>query len=73
MMCQDGSVNEDALLRTKSATAAYAPIAGVVFSSPRISLDLKLSFAESLVFSRLFYNVHTWIANNTFALKKLSQ
>jgi len=69
----DGSVVPDASLRSSSALAAYVPLVNTLFASASVPTTLKLRFADSLVFSRLFYNVHTWVANNTFAMKTLNK
>ena len=69
----DGSVNPDAMQREKSALAAYVPLVNAIFASASVPTSLKLRFADSLVFSRLFYNVHTWVANSTFAMKTLNK
>ena len=69
----DGSINADALCRSQSATSAYIPLSMKVFSSSKISLDLKMKLAESLVFSRLFYNAQLWVANSSFAIRALNR
>ncbi|CAE8732350.1 unnamed protein product [Polarella glacialis] len=56
----DGSHNADASHRVKRAMAAYAPIASSVFGSPHFAVTHQREFANSLVFSRLFYNVRLW-------------
>jgi len=73
LVSSDGSFIPDAKQRSASALAAYLPLVASVFSSAAIPTSLKLKFADSLVFSRLFYNVHTWVANNSFALKTLNK
>ena len=41
--------------------SAYGPIISTrVFGAPDIERLLKLVFARSLIFSRLFFNTHTW-------------
>ena len=69
----DGSVVPDARQRSSSALAAYLPLVSTVFTSASIPTSLKLRFADSLMFSRLFYNVHTWVANSSFAVKSLNK
>ena len=69
----DGSVNPDSIQRSKSALAAYVPLVNAIFASTCVPTSLKLRFADSLVFSRLFYNVHTWVTNSTFAIKTINK
>eukprot|EP00972_Heterocapsa_arctica_P011817 1731525-Heterocapsa_arctica.AAC.1 len=49
--------------------SAYSPIAVKAFGSELISTILKLSFARSLILSRLLFNVHTTVptARDTMA------
>eukprot|EP00973_Karenia_brevis_P022603 3110766-Karenia_brevis.AAC.1 len=72
-VCADASVGEDAVLRSGSALAAFAPLAVRVFGSPKLDRHLKLQFAESLVFSRLFYSVATWANVSKFAVTQLNK
>eukprot|EP00973_Karenia_brevis_P006146 837336-Karenia_brevis.AAC.1 len=60
MITADGNPCSDAALRAKSAAKAYTPLACKLFARPRMPIHLRLQFAESLVFSRLFYNVELW-------------
>ena len=60
MITHNGSWIPDATIRTSSAMAAYTPIAGKVFHSPRLTRSMKLIVARSLVFSRLCYNTQLW-------------
>eukprot|EP00973_Karenia_brevis_P033480 4616723-Karenia_brevis.AAC.1 len=73
MRSVDCSIAPDAKHRAQLATGAYIPIAGRAFGAKSIPLDLKIQFAESLVFSRLFYNIHIWVANTTYALKTINR
>ena len=55
-----GSLMPEANARVRAAMNAYAPLAGKVFGSPRVNWERKLLLAWSLVFSRLFFNIHVW-------------
>ena len=55
-----GSLIAKAQNQAKSAMAAFAPLAKVIFGSQCVALLRKVNLAWSLVFSRLFFNVHTW-------------
>ena len=66
-----GNMMPEARARCTSALSAYAPIAKKIFGAPNIHISIKLGFAFSLVFSRLFFNVATWTMTPT-ALAKLN-
>ena len=55
-----GSYMPEALHREKTALGAFAPIALTVLGTRKIPTQRRLNLATSLVFSRLFYNIHTW-------------
>ena len=67
----DGSDNPDVIRRVQLALAAYHPISAKIFGGKSVSMCLKLRMANSLVFSRLFYNVHLYSAVSNFILQKL--
>ena len=50
----DGSLAMDAQIRAKSATAAFVPIAGKLFGAKTVSTELKLRFADALIFPGCF-------------------
>ena len=60
IVCDDAGLVLEARHRAESAMAAFAKLAGTVFRSPGVNLSRKLLLAKALIFSRLFYNVHTW-------------
>ena len=68
----DGSPTVDVPRRVASATGAYAPIAMKIFGSKRLSAELRLRVAHSLVLSRLLYNVHCWSKLSVVAYKQLN-
>jgi hypothetical protein len=53
-----GSLMPLATSRRKRALAAYAPLAMKVFGSPHLTLDLKQWMFQTLVLSRLLFNLH---------------
>ena len=53
-----GSLMPLATSRRKRALAAYAPLAMKVLGSPHLSLDLKQWMFQTLVLSRLLFNLH---------------
>ena len=63
IISKDGLFVLDARTRVQSAMAAYAPLANKVFSSSRISVELRIRLACSLVFSRLLYNTQIWVVS----------
>ena len=71
-IADDGHLGEDAKHRARSANAAYIPLAAKLFAATRVAVDVRLSFADSLVFARLFYNTHLWQAENKQALRTLN-
>eukprot|EP00973_Karenia_brevis_P071083 9875130-Karenia_brevis.AAC.1 len=50
----------DAKHRCKLALNAYAPIATKIFGCSAVPEPLRLRFFDSLILSRLLYNVHLW-------------
>ena len=56
----DLSPVEDARKNARSALAAFNPLSVKLFGSKHVPLHLKLYFACSLIFSRLFYQVEVW-------------
>ena len=68
----DGSVMADARHRTQVANNAYAPLVGKVFGASLLEQILQSNFAESLVFTRLFYNVHLWSDLQPKAMKHVN-
>ena len=52
----DGSMAVETGRRCTEALAVYIPLAKTLFGCTRISPRLRLNLAESLVFSRLFFN-----------------
>lgn len=73
IISQSGSLNEEAIARARSASSAFVPLAGRLFSASRVSVETKISFAKSLVFSRLFYNVCTWAIDSKFTIRTLNR
>jgi hypothetical protein len=73
IIAETGSLNEEAVARARSASSAFVPLAGRLFSASRVSIKTKLSFATPLVFSRLFYNVCTWAAESKFTVRTLNR
>ncbi|CAE8613660.1 unnamed protein product [Polarella glacialis] len=65
------SPTAEARARVDSALAAWYRIAARIFGSPHLSRELKLSLAESLIFSRLFFAVETWAPSNMVPLRAL--
>ena len=59
-ICISGSWVPAAEHNARAAMSAYVPIAHNIFMSARISIQHKITFAKSLIFSRLFYNVQIW-------------
>ena len=58
--------------RVQLALNAFSPLVGRVFGASMLSQELQLGFAWSLVFSRLFYNIHLWSAMQIVAVKRLN-
>jgi len=56
-----------------TASAAYAPLANKLFANGTVSQDTRLNFADSLVFSRLFYNTEVWQAEQPFAIRTINK
>ena len=56
----DNRVVLDAAVRVRKAMAAFAPLAACLFGARAIPRRLRLSLANSLVFSRLLFNVAAW-------------
>ena len=54
-----------------SAAAAWFPLAERIFGPPRIHMDIKLSLADSSIFSRLYYATETWSDYTVTALRPL--
>ena len=61
-----GSLVPLAMSRRRRALAAYAPLAMKVFGSAHISLDLKLWMFQTLVMSRLTFNLHVVVPTKRF-------
>ena len=68
----DGSDNLDTVRRVQLSLAAYCPLASKVFGSFSVKICLKLKLADSLVFSRLFYNTHLYARLSKFVMAKLN-
>ena len=66
----DGGIGFEPCHRTSTAMQACTPLSRRVFGSSLIDYNIKSCFAWSLVFSRLFFNSHTWIASMT-AVRKI--
>ena len=60
IVATSGSEVHEARARASSALAAYAPLASRIFGAACIAHGLKVLFASALVWSRLFFNSHTW-------------
>ena len=73
IIAETGSLNEEAISRARSASSAFVQLAGRLFSASHVSIETKLSFAISLVFSRLFYNVCTWATESKFTVRTLNR
>ena len=58
----DGTALLDARYRADTARTAYVSLVSFVFSASVIPTAVKLCFLNSLVMSRLLFNVHTWVA-----------
>ena len=71
-ICHDGSPNADVSKRVSSALAAFSPLAARVFGARHVSRALKLQLCDSLVMSRLLYNVQTWSVVSLWALRKMN-
>ena len=56
-----GSVMYEVQQRCSNAMAAYTPISAKVFGSPHVLPWLKFHLCNSLVMSRLMYNIHTLV------------
>ena len=72
VLSYDGSCNLDVLKRIASANASYAPLALKVFGASSVTVKVKLHLAESLVFSRLLYNVHLYNRFSSWTMRKLN-
>jgi len=72
VLSEDGSDNLDAVRRVQLSLAAYCPLASKVFGSFSVKICLKLKLADSLVFSRLFYNTHLYARLSKFMMAKLN-
>ena len=59
-ICNSTCLVREANFRASSALAAFGPLSKTVFASACFSTEGKLAIAWSLIFSRLFYNTHTW-------------
>ena len=57
----DGGLGTEATYRSSSAMQAYVPLAGKIFGSPHVAAQIKQSFCDSLVLSRLLYNAQIWV------------
>ena len=57
---ESGSNAADAPHRVSSSMSAYAPLARKIFGALAISRSVRLYLFNSLVISRLVYNVHVW-------------
>ena len=55
-----GSLVPEAQRRARSAMASFAKLSTPNFANAHIDLKRRIDLAWSLVFSNLFYNVHTW-------------
>ena len=69
----DAMPNADAKMRYSKAMTSYCPLSAKIVGSCAIDLETKLQLAESLIFSRLFYNVHLWSQCNKYAASQLSK
>ena len=52
-----GSLVPDAIRKAGATTGAYGPLAARVFGSPKISLAVKIALMQSLLLSKLCFNV----------------
>ena len=59
MVENDHRCNADTLALVHSAMGAYSPVAMTVFGNTKFSVQVRLSLARSLVFSRLFQQTQT--------------
>jgi hypothetical protein len=66
VVCSDGNVQLDAVVKARSATTAYIPIAGKIFGAAVLGCGLRINFLWSLVMSRLLFNVHILVPTNRF-------
>ena len=66
-----GSCVPAARANASSTMNAWSKLAHKVFGSPKIQTALKLSLAQSLLFSRLFFATETWTRVSDGALKCL--
>jgi hypothetical protein len=60
IICSNLSPVLDARNRCSEAMSAYKPLVTKVFDCVQVPLVLKMSLACSLVFTRLFFGIHTW-------------
>ena len=51
----------DAIHRASSASAAYGPLASKIFGSKSVYIAIKCWFLQSLIITRLIFNVHLWV------------
>ena len=51
--------------------SAYAPLSQKIFGNQALQVETKLSLANSLVFSSLFFNTHCWAAIDKPCIKIL--
>ena len=70
IVCCDSNIIREVTARSSAAMQIYGPLACRVFVCYAVPVVLKLHFFESLVLSRLFYNVHT-LTMTTRALRTL--
>ncbi len=68
----DGNEMADARHRVQLAMNAYAQISAKIFGSKALLQQTRVDFAWSLVFSRLFYNIHLWSNLQSKAVKHLN-
>eukprot|EP00973_Karenia_brevis_P072878 10121135-Karenia_brevis.AAC.1 len=67
----NGSCVDEAHARVQAMMVSYGPLVSRVFTSKYFSNENKVSFANALCFSILFYNAHVWSQMTDTALKPL--
>jgi hypothetical protein len=71
IITSDGIIMPEVNLRASSAMSTYGPLATRVFGSSAVSVTLKKHFLQSLVMSKLLYNVQT-LTMTIAGLRKLN-
>jgi hypothetical protein len=60
MITVTGNMTPEMEHRASSALQAFTPLATRIFGSVHVPTHLKMSFVQSLIYCRLFFNAHVW-------------